>query len=277
VPAAGVTEVVEVRYRGRLGNQLFEYCLGRIIAGELGFALAAGALDGFPRTADRVDGATHAGGPEQLITDHLVDLDDVLRDRTRRKIVLEGYFQRYAYFHAHRDVIRGEWMVTDRGAPTDARPDDLVVHVRLGDYRRLRWVLPFSFYARAIESASWGRVVVCTDAPDDPFIAQFKRYHAVVRRDAPLDDFARLRAASAIVLSRSTFSWWAAFLSDAREIYFPIAPSTIWSGERPDIDLRVPEDRYRYLRVRGKYRPGVRECVEWLRRRVRGAAVEGTA
>jgi hypothetical protein len=56
-------------------------------------------------------------------------------------------------------------------------------------------------------------------------------------------------------MSQSTFSWWAAFLSQANEIVTPvpqIGKSRLineWSLGRPDIALFVDdEERYRYIK-----------------------------
>jgi hypothetical protein len=49
--------MIEVRYKGRLGNNMFQYCLGRILAEGLGFALKADPIPAFPSTAQYVDGA----------------------------------------------------------------------------------------------------------------------------------------------------------------------------------------------------------------------------
>ena len=51
--------MVEVKYCGQIGNQLFQYCLGRIIAERLGFELFATAIPGFPGTFEKVLGANH--------------------------------------------------------------------------------------------------------------------------------------------------------------------------------------------------------------------------
>jgi len=59
--------VIEVRYKARLGNNLFQYCLGRILAEELAFELHAQAIPGFPNTAQRVNGS-NCDGPEQILS-----------------------------------------------------------------------------------------------------------------------------------------------------------------------------------------------------------------
>jgi hypothetical protein len=48
--------MIEVRYKGQLGNNMFQYCLGRILAEELGFALQAGPISGFSNTEEKIGG-----------------------------------------------------------------------------------------------------------------------------------------------------------------------------------------------------------------------------
>ena len=55
--------MVTVKYLGRLGNNLFQYALGRIIAESLDYPLQASAIDGFDGTFDIVKTSeeTYAG------------------------------------------------------------------------------------------------------------------------------------------------------------------------------------------------------------------------
>ncbi|MFZ4593886.1 MAG: hypothetical protein ACOYOF_06490, partial [Verrucomicrobiaceae bacterium] len=124
--------MVEVHYRDRLGNNLFQYCLGRIIAEELGFALKAGPLEGFPHTAAEVSGKCHSA-PEQVLEGQRINLQEVLANRTARKILLNGWFQRHEYYTAQRERIR-QWLVMDPVHDTPCRNADLVVNVRRTDY-----------------------------------------------------------------------------------------------------------------------------------------------
>ena len=48
--------MIDVRYSDRMGNRMFQYCLGRILAEEFGFALHAEALPGFPNTGKKIEG-----------------------------------------------------------------------------------------------------------------------------------------------------------------------------------------------------------------------------
>ena len=61
-------------------------------------------------------------------------------------------------------------------------------------------------------------------------------------------DFVFAKKAKKIIISPSTFGWWAAFLGDGI-VYFPCV-SFIW-GKSPginDIDLRVLDDpRYKFV------------------------------
>ena len=46
--------MIHVEYGGRLGNNLFQYCFGRILATELGYKLEAPRINGFQGTWDNV-------------------------------------------------------------------------------------------------------------------------------------------------------------------------------------------------------------------------------
>jgi len=50
-------------------------------------------------------------------------------------------------------------------------------------------------------------------------------------------------------MSRSSFAWWGAYLSNAKEIYYPIPINGVWGEEniRTDADFKVNEKRYIYV------------------------------
>lgn len=258
--------MIKVRYRGRLGNRMFQYCLGRILAQGLGYRLIAQPIDGFPGTAVEVPGADYSDQERIVLSGHKIDLAGILASKPKNKIVLRGYFERYEYYRAHRDAIRLDWlrMDPDHTAPPD--PDAVVVHVRRTDKVSGGDALPFSFYERAIEEARGRSLFLCTDDPKDPFIARFQRFGARLFHDSPLVDMRFMLSFNKIILSCSTYSWWAGFLSDASEIYFPRPTTGRWDPRTHGIDLVVTDDdRYRYLDVGDAYRGNLRERIYNIR------------
>ncbi|HAI98139.1 TPA: hypothetical protein DCL30_01175 [Candidatus Peribacteria bacterium] len=245
--------MIEVHYSGGLGNVLFQYCFARVLAGQLGYALEAKPVPGFPHTADRIDGKRFPGGAIVVLEGHKVDLPAILADTRDRKIIVKGCFQRYEYYHSFREQIR-TWMQPACSAAAKPDPRALVMHVRRGDYLRVEgYPLPFSFYKDVLKRADFDHLVICTDDPRDPFFRKFRHHDPEIKSGDLLEDFCFLKSAKKIALSQSTYSWWAAYLSDATEIYFPRSLTGPFSSSRPDIDLEVDEPRYRYVQCREPY------------------------
>ena len=128
---------VTVLFLGRLGNNLFQYALGRIIAEQLGLELVCRRLvapgsSGNPGGLD-INGpgdltgnsAAFANAPLHLPglsiaeprEDHVlraghpwngqdIDLAAILADPSPRHIRLAGYFQRFDYYAPYADQIR---------------------------------------------------------------------------------------------------------------------------------------------------------------------------
>lgn len=259
--------MILVRYSSGLGNRLFMYSLGRILAEELNFTLRADPIVGFSGTFDHVGAQACVGGKEQILKDGKFHLHEILRDHTPRKVVLDGFFQQYNYFRAYKQKLRNSWLRPEEILlPFDPpHEEDLVMHVRRGDYVANHWALPFSYYESIIQEGSHRRVILITDQPQDPFFWRFKRYSATVLSLSTLESFAYMRKANKLALSASTFSWWAGFLSDASTIYFPKPYSGIWSDEsnrQTGINLFVDdEDRYLMRKSGEPYTPNWVEAL----------------
>ena len=263
--------MIEVRYnkftyKALLGNNMFQYCLGRIIAEHLGFALDAEPIPGFPNTAQRVEGASW-NTPVQTLTGQIIDLESVLEDCGPRKIQLHGWFQRHEYYRPHRDKIR-QWLAFD---PSIRRPDeipDVVVHVRRTDYIPLGWALPFSYYDEALTRMlpHGGKVLIMTDDRKDPFFRKFARWNPKFSNGTAMEDLLAMTMAPRLVMSQSTFSWWPTFLGDHQAVACPLPSFGAWSpqGEACDANL-IERDRFLCIECREPYQPSTAD--RWHQKR----------
>jgi hypothetical protein len=248
--------VITVRYRGQRGNQLFQYCLGRILAEQRGYALRAAPIEGFPVTREVGEGR-RVFLPWTRLSGHRIDFAAALARPGHRRYRLDGYFLAYTYYQAHADRLRA-WLGPALREPCEAMkrhapgPDDLLVMVRLGDFVRCGAALATAYFDAILAACPHRRLFITSDELDHPFLAHFDRLGAIrVRADA-IDTLRLAARFPKLAISNSTFGWWAAYLGDAQEIWFPLqshVPEGAWALNRlaDGVDLRVDDPRYRYV------------------------------
>lgn len=140
---------------------------------------------------------------------------------------LRGYFQSARYFEGQEAFIRALF------APLTAEkePGAVGIHIRLGDYRRLRdkhRILDPGFLRRAAGHLSPGknRLVLFSDEPDEAAemlarVPAFGRFALEIDRGAPCESLRRMTAMEELVMSCSSFSWWGAWLGNTRKVIVP--------------------------------------------------------
>ena len=248
--------MIEVRYREQTGNNMFQYCLGRILAEELGFALQADPIPGFPNTEEKIEGLSFRD-PVQILTGQKIDWDEIRADRSHRRIVLHGWFQRYEYYRPWRHKIR-QWLAMHPAVRTPDMKPGVVVHVRRTDYVLLGWALPYSYYDKALETLlpRGGDVWIVTDDRHDPFLRKFSDWKPKFFQGTWLETMLFMSRSLQLVMSQSSFSWWPTFLGDVERIICPLPQSGLWSDatETPGIDL-IERDRFICVPCREAYRP----------------------
>jgi hypothetical protein len=257
--------IVQVSYMGALGNQLFQFVLGRILAENLGFSLQAAAIPGFAATAGFSADGSEPVEPEEIHQGQIIDLDALLMRREPRVIRLQGYFQRYEYYRPYKHLIRTQWLPPLPSV--DKAPDggDLVMHVRRKDYIAYGWAASFSYYQTALDQQDFKRLVLVTDDPHAPFFLRFRRYRPIFFEGNAQESFAFMANAKKLVISQSSFSWWAAFLSEAESVVMPKPSYGIWA--EPDVDLAIDDElRFNLLEGHEPYRPNSLEKLYIARR-----------
>lgn len=146
-------------------------------------------------------------------------------DPTAELVLLRGLFQHPGYYGAQPESIGDSLRAWTDGAVSEP-PPDVVLHLRRGDYLIRGWELPVDYYVGAV------RHLATVDPPpatvrlvgDDRLAAEgLAARLAAVFPDWPVEvepqrsltgDFAVLAAARHLVMSNSTFAWWAAIVGD---------------------------------------------------------------
>ena len=205
---------------------------------------------------ERVEGSAFLA-PEQILTEQKIDLSGICDDPTPRRIILDGWFQRYEYYRPWRERIR-TWLTFDPALHVPELKRDVVLSVRRTDFVSCGWALPFSYYQEAIETLKpeGGSVWIVTDDKHDPFFWRFAKWKPKYFSGTPQEDLLFLAKSPRLVISQSTFSWWPTFLGNVETIVCPIPAFGIWSGlDKYGGCSLVEEDRFLCLPCPEPYRP----------------------
>lgn len=250
-----------VALMGRFGNQLFQVSFSRWLARTTGRRVLydlcmVGGPDGVEgpdefrrRVIDR-----STWGIERSIkpTGRLVDLGRLIRlAEGPHRVVIDGslgghgslnslrpawwfgYWQQEVFAQSAKEEISSLFPPDAISRPRAPKPT-IGVHVRRGDYVGLGNALSADWYWAAVQQARTllgekGTIVVQSDDPEWcrmnlPF-ADFVAPASV----EPMAAFSELASCNCLVMSASTFSWWAGFLGGMPVVYpdwhsFPPAP-----------------------------------------------------
>jgi len=206
------------------------------------------ALEGREVTTDplyvitpNVLAAQDVGGGDNLIAcDQRMDLTDHQRVMSHSgMIIIESWLQDYKLFLPYKDDVRRFYSPRLLGDVPGER--DVVMHIRLGDYISCNNTLPLEYYLSMVRRFANRNVVGVTDSPDHFYVEvltqepNFSLYDSGFRCEGIDEASQRLVAdflfmvntRSSLILSNSTFCWWAGFLSRAEQVVHPlISPET---------------------------------------------------
>lgn len=200
---------VQVSFQGRFGNQLFQYAYARAYAEKHGVELRT-----WPWIGEKIFEISHRHDIKDGVERHT---EQTANGKTG--IELRSYFQNQdSLIYTREDCRRWFKFRPEIKAALDRIPSDeseTVAHRRVGDF------------------AGYGYPVVSKRSYDD-FLTRMGHYtYVMVCEEDPtrspdftgelefLPDFWRIMRADFILRGNSSFSWWAATLSNAR-VFSPI-------------------------------------------------------
>ncbi len=210
---------------GGLGNRMIQYMAALALAArvpgvrvekvhlaEWGIQIPPGEIDP-ARTAVVASPSVPLDGLAAALRDGRIDCVDI---RT--------YAQRMENFlpvQAYRDLFGGP-------SATGAGPGELLCNIRQGDILDARHpdyvLVPPPFYAELVERTGL-RPVFMGQLEPSPYMDALRARFPQARfqpSGGALADFAYLRGSRHIVPAVSTFSWLAAWLSDAAQVFLPV-------------------------------------------------------
>jgi hypothetical protein len=175
-------------------------------------------------------------------------------------ITLSGYFQSWRYSEEILPIIKEEiglkhysnWFLQMRAIMKEERP--IVIHVRRGDYVNLAddfGILGLEYYENALArieeedlDKKFSIWVFSDDVQKARNLLSNVSQRKIVFVDPPdnisvLESLLLMTGGSAHVIANSTFSWWAARLSETTQIV--VAPKTWFRNREDPIDLLPPD------------------------------------
>ncbi|MDP9889818.1 alpha-1,2-fucosyltransferase [Pseudarthrobacter enclensis] len=159
-----------------------------------------------------------------------------------------GYWQSHDYFHSVSDVVYSRlssWLRYDEWP----KKSHCAVHVRRGDYvsdagaAATLGAQPKDYYERAMRHMSilgFKQFVIYSD--DREWVSEnlTRRNVTLAPEGSAMDDFLGMASSSALIMSNSSFSWWAAYLASRREI--PVVGPASWFSDEDHDATRLMMD-----------------------------------
>ena len=274
------------------GNKLIQFCFGRALGSELNYYVTCRKLPYLVNSGHwNAVGERHLG-PAISIDHrgkyrHEVDIDE-LKAMTPCRFNIRSYLEHYPNLEKYRDDIRDDWCYIDNKYTVDNLHElhshfktyksgkfipvkidsitdrDIVISIRLGrDYlgqHRYRLLLG-DYFKIILDQVDYDRVFITSQDPHNTILEDLYAYNPIfLDHISALHTFNFVRLFDKIILSQSTYSWWAAYLSEASQVFFPITKDGPWSyGKNQrrkwrdhNHDLMVNESRYSYVSYRDR-------------------------
>jgi hypothetical protein len=240
--------MVIVRLKGETGNQMCQYTIGRIIAERKGYCLRLDSSDdGWKNSIFEYFPNTKELEGKQVNTNHLmigpnlnhIDLEQAFNHDGL--IFLHGFWQKHYLYYPYREQIK-KWFEYDESKYEKPGNDDVVVHCRLGETEdRLKEnieegrIAPIKVFKDIINTLDYNKCIVLTDAPNCYLLDDLRTIKNVtIKSGSKMSDFTYMKCAKRLILSQSSFSWWASFLGEQEKVYAPLTldnPVHFWQAK----------------------------------------------
>lgn len=228
----------------RLGNRMFQYAFGYILSILKNEPLFSDGIPNFniKKTTGFISNPIYT----KSYGDHYVDLHELLT--TKRDIVVNSFVQKSNYYIPYRQTLRQKFNVNHLPV---INQNKLVVHIRETDYIQTGTFLGYDYYRNEIKQTRFKDVIITTDNSECETVQRLLSEGCTLNTvgqvnsfqhgcdERGMADFFTLLQSENILISQSSFSWWAAFLGKHKAVFFPTNVNGMWKiqPQKDDIDL----------------------------------------
>lgn len=249
--------MIIIRRVAGLGGQLFQYTFGRTLAHRWKYRLERFPISGYPQTFSANAGteiitplAKWTGNwPLDLYTGRRIAKEELLY-APENCLEIWGEFLRWEHIADFREEIRFDWLKSNTSPLIPRR--GMVLCVRCEEES-----LTECQVRTIVKISSCSEPHFVSDVPNDPLMVTLRDLRGTWSTGKGIEMLRFIQSFECIAFCQSVLYWWASFLSEAWEIYFPAIDAGNWSHPSPakfaydpphyGIDLRVlDENRYIY-------------------------------
>ncbi len=248
--------LIQVSPMGNLGNRMIQYMAALSLAARVpGARLVQVHL---PEWGIQIPPCATDVPRSLVVEDPALPLDrlaDALQQGALDRVDIRTYAQRMANFLPPGDY-RGTFRTP---SVSGAGSGELLCNIRQGDILDAHHpdyvLIPLDFYASLMEDTGLSPVFL-GQLDDTPYMAALRQRFRTARyvpSQGAVADFAYIRASCHIVPAISTFSWLAAWLSEAETVHLPVL-GLFNPAQSPSTDLLPFDDpRYRFTQFPHHY------------------------
>lgn len=208
---------VKIHFSGGFGNNLFQYACGRLfcIENDLKLETEFNHQNVLPMTP--FEGGRVFNTPPIQIGEGWTPL---AHPYSPNRYEFLGYFQKASWYLLRRCKIESFAMPI----PVERNTKDIVMHVRLGDFKQCKISIHPSWYFNILEkefrtAAPGAKLYIVTDEAHPKYLSYFQKYDPIIVSTNYGHDWNFIRRFDTVICSNSTFCWWAVFFSRPRKLY----------------------------------------------------------
>jgi hypothetical protein len=218
--------MVTINYKGRLGNNLFQYIAAYFFAKKFNYSIISNVVENC-FTLPQLNGLVYNNNNEIIVNDS--NFLDLLNSDTIEQghYIFDGFFQLKDFVLNYKDKIKSLFNLSY----DSINKDEVFVMYRIGDISGSRMMIPIEYYQESLSIINSNGGYITSDSPEHPNVIQLsKEFNLTIYNNTPIETINFAKNFNNLVLSEGSFSWWVGMLSNAKNIYYN-QRERFWHGD----------------------------------------------